>query len=70
MLNNDALLSHIYENLRSALRDNVSLQPLLGFLKRRSHTFFRQKRKKPYATSPSIKSATNISHRNLYCIVA
>jgi len=58
MLNIDALLSHIYEDLRSALRDNVSLQPLLDFLKYRSYTFLRQKRRRHYAISPSIKTTT------------
>jgi hypothetical protein len=66
MLNIDALLSHIYEGLRSALRDNVRLQPLLDFLKYRSHTFLRQKRKRQYAISPSIKAAKIQLHENLY----
>jgi len=61
MLNIDALLSHIYEDLRSAMRDNVRLQPLFDFLKYRSHAFLRQKRKRHYAISPSIK-ATTIKH--------
>jgi hypothetical protein len=66
LLNIDALLSHIYEDLRSALRDNVSLQPLLDFLKQNSHSFLRQKRKRRYATSPTIKSATKQFYENLY----
>jgi hypothetical protein len=44
--------------LQSALRDNVRLQPLLDFLKYRSHTFLRQKRKRHNAISPPIKATS------------
>jgi len=34
MLNIDSLLKHIYESLRSALRDGVSMRSLFEFLKK------------------------------------
>jgi len=54
MLNIDSLLKHIYERLCSALRDGVSLQSLFDFLKNYSDKFFRKKKRKGYATSPTI----------------
>ena len=56
MLNIDSLLKHIYERLCSALRDGVSLQSLFDYLKNYSGKFFRKKKKKGYATSPTINS--------------
>jgi len=54
MLNIDSLVKHIYESLRSALRDGVSMQSLFEFLKKYTSKFYRQKRK--YAMPPPIKS--------------
>ena len=55
MVNIDALLKHIYESLRSALRDGVSMHSLFEFLKNHTSKFFRQKRKRKYAMPPPIK---------------
>jgi len=59
MLNIDSLLKHIYERICSALRDGVSLQSLFDYLKNYSGKFFRKKKKKGYAISPTIKSESN-----------
>ena len=56
MLNIDSLLKHIFEALRSALRDGVSMQSLFEFLKKYTSKFYRQKRKRKYAMPPPIKS--------------
>ena len=56
MLNIDSLLKHIFEALRSALRDGVSMQSLFEFLKKYTSKFYRQKRKRKYAVPQQIKS--------------
>jgi len=56
MLNIDSLLKHIYESLRSALRDGVSMRSLFEFLKKNISKFYRQRRKRKYAMPPPIKS--------------
>jgi len=56
MLNIDSLLKHIYESLRSALRDGVSMRSLFEFLKKYTSKFHRQRRKRKYAMPPPIKS--------------
>jgi|TARA_B100001964_G_scaffold215361_1_gene253678 hypothetical protein len=56
MLNINSLLKHIFEGLRSALRDSVSMQSLFEFLKKYTSKFYRQKRKRKYAMPPQIKS--------------
>jgi len=55
MLNIDSLLKHIYESLRSALRDGVSMRSLFEFLKKNTSKFYRQRRKRKYAMPPPIK---------------
>jgi len=56
MLNIDSLLKHIYESLRSALRNGVSMRSLFEFLKKNTSKFYRQRRKRKYAMPPPIKS--------------
>jgi len=70
MINLDALISHIYKSLCSALRDGVSILSLLNFLKYRSHVFFRQKRKRIYAASPTLMSAGMLCQKNYYHLIA
>ncbi len=45
MLNIDSLLKHIFEALRSALRDGVSMQSLFEFLKNILQNFTGRKEK-------------------------
>jgi len=70
MINLDALISHIYKSLCSALRDGVSLLYLLYFLKHRSRIFFRQKRKRIYASSPSLTLTGTLCQNNYYQLIA
>jgi hypothetical protein len=57
MVNIDSLLNHIYEDLRSALRDAVGLKILFDYLKDQPHKFLRQKRKRKNAIPPPINMA-------------
>ena len=61
ILSLDALIKAIYKSLCSALRDGVSMLSLIIFLKQRSHEFIRKKRKRPYATSPTLSSTNSPS---------
>jgi len=70
MLNIDSLLKHIYESLRSALRDGVSMQSLFEFLKKYTSKFYRQKRKRKYAIPPPIKSTNDLKRLQHYCKTA
>ena len=66
MLIIDSLLKHIYEGLRSALRDGVSMQSLFEFLKKYTSKFYRQKRKRKYAMPPQIMSTNEKKRLNQY----